>query len=333
MEHHKSLPTLNYFTAVDDNHLKNDARASSLQSIETALILISMDKWPTVITLLWEASEKLLKTIVGKKHTDKKTERSQNTAQRLINRYAEKYQHPVLYKTRLENFRDERNAFSHHGYSPDDDIRIVKVVFEDAIPLLDDIFKIIFGKSIFEIIRSTVGQEWIADTYQATSKAIAKKKNMENPNLLPALVPLQLIFERIHRTGHANEIFTETTNLEHLLAEEFQDIAYGLKRRLYFDFIAEMEDSIKHIVYNQLQTIPGQSCLRCQGEKIIGAVTFDKYGEFVKVSAYACYHCEWKIWDQEVCDVFVNDVLTAKQISILNNKEIASASESPPLTI
>lgn len=328
-----NLPTLTYFYAVDREDLKNEALASSLQSIETALILIAMDKWPTVITLLWEASEKLLKTIVGKKNADEQKERQENSAQKLINRYASAHRLPFTQKQRLEKFRDERNEISHHGYSPNDDIRIVKIVFEDAIPLLDDIFKVIFKKSVFELIRSTIGQEWIADTYQTTSEVIKKKSMMGKSNFLPALVPLQLIFERIHRTGYAHEAVTESTSLENLLDEEFQDIAYGLSRRLYFQFITEMKNAIKDIGYSQLLSIPDELCLKCQEQKLIGAVTFDKHDNFVKVQAFGCFKCEWKIWDQEVCDIFLNDTLTTAQISILEDTKIPTAEESPPLSL
>ena len=61
MERQQKLdqPVLIFFRDIPEKYFKKPELASSLQSIETALLLIGNNRWPNTLTLLWEATEKL----------------------------------------------------------------------------------------------------------------------------------------------------------------------------------------------------------------------------------------------------------------------------------
>ena len=340
MNDNSNIPQLSYFSAIDNHELQEDMVLSALQAIETALLLIAADKWPTVITLLFESAEKLLKTLVPseKKGDDKNNQetarRLDNGAEQLIKRYAKKYHLSNVAKKDANDFRRMRNHIAHHGYSPRDDAMIVQHVFQVAMPFLDHIFETKFEKgSVFELAGKAQGQAWVADTFHKTSKIVERKVLQGDDNFLAALLPLQLIFSRIANTGQAHNAITEFNNLLHLLQEEHQDIDYMLKRKLYFQFLEDLKDAIKNTNYSILLNIPDEYCLKCHDEKIIGAVTFDENDKFLRVDAFGCFHCEWKIWDRQVCDIFINQVLNSTQISALEDNKRPSADDNPPLSI
>ena len=94
------------------------------------------------------------------------------------------------------------------------------------------------------------------------------------------------------------------------------DVEYEL--RLSKKTIKNLERDLK--VYNQK--------LNCAQDKVVGAVSFHSDESFNKVTAFGCYQCEYSIWDDDVCDVFVNEILDQEQIEIMQDPETPDASAS-----
>jgi hypothetical protein len=295
-----------------------DDIASSLQSIETALFLIGQNRWPTVIMLLFKAIEQLLKHDLKRKKTSEK----------LINLFSEKYDLPDELKVNAHNLRNLRNEITHRGYSPRDDDEIIMATFNYAIPFLDAIFIKTFEDSVFDLIAKGTGQEWIANTYKKTLKLVRKKTDLKDPNLSAALLQLKIVFRRIERTSNAHTDVFSGSAQDEILSEEYQDVAYEIERKLYSNFLNALKTNIIKINYDLLLHIPNLKCLNCAQDKVVGAVSFHSDESFNKVMAFGCYQCEYSIWDDDVCDVFVNEILDQEQIEIMQDPETPDASAS-----
>lgn len=316
------LPKLVFFNSVEEKLLRQENIASSLQSIETGLFLIGTNRWPTVLSLLFEATENLIKHDLKPK---------KGTAFKLIPIFLKKHHLPSELIQKADAFRLLRNHMVHEGYSPKDDNLVIKTTFNSAIPFLDAVFQVTFKQSVFDLISGTVGQEWIADTYKKTLKLVIKKTNQKDSNLTAALLLLNKVFKRTLQTSYAHSAFTVGSELEVIMEEEYGHIAFDIKNRLYFKFLKDFKSDISQINYDRLLHIPNLACLDCEQDTLIGAISLNVDELFDNVQAFGCCRCGFKIWDRDVCDVFVTESLDQEQISTLQNVDTPEAEDGIPL--
>ena len=140
---------------------------SGLQSFETALMLISLGRWPSVIPLVWSACESLLRS----KYKDNDTE-----VWRLQEDYYGDNNGLVgdLHR-KAKKFRRLRNDIQHSGYSPKDDPICMEVFFDTAIPYLEHLVKNVLDESLSDSFKN----ERLPWLLRKTRKAIANKRLSE----------------------------------------------------------------------------------------------------------------------------------------------------------
>ena len=323
----KEIPDLIFFSAINCAELKNE-QISALQSIETAMFLIGMQRWPNVIPLFFESLEKLIKAELG----FYKNPNERKNAEDLFDNYLLRYPtSPALSKC-FHSLRKFRNSIIHDGFSPKDDIKVIEFIFNAAIPCLDHIFKNKFQATVFEIIAKVPTQDWIADAYKKTRKVVAKKlnKNTEciGKNLYAAVFPMRLVIQRIQRSGKASNRYNTASDTEILLSE-FYWIENDIKLEIYNSFLNEL----KKIGTNSLLILLDDfTCLGCHKNSIVANIEFngDHDHTFEHVSSYGCCWCQYSILDRDVCDVFINEVLDENQIKKIENMSLPDAFDCIP---
>lgn len=322
----KELPELIFFNAINCAELKN-SQISALQSIETAIFLIGMQRWPNVIPLFFESMEKLIKAELG----FYKNPNEVKNAEDLFDNYLLKYPASAELSKCFHSLRKFRNSIIHDGFSPKDDIKVIEFTFNAAIPCLDHIFKNKFQATVFEIIARVPTQDWIADAYKKTRKVVTKKLNKKTEsikNLYAAVFPMRLVIQRIQRTGKASSRHNTLSDTEFLLSE-FDWIENDIKLEIYNGFLNELQ---KIGTNSLLILLDDFTCLVCHKNSIVANVEFNAEHDhtFEHISSYGCCWCQYRIADKDVCDVFINEVLDENQIKKIENMSLPDAFDCIP---
>ena len=132
-----AMPTLHFFHATPADLLANHPLASSLQTFETCLFLISMHRFPSALVSCATACESAMKAKLRLGKDDKKKFHV------LVNDTRTHF--PSLpHSDSLRPFRDKRNAVVHFGFSPQDDEACAKHLLETGLPFISQLYRELF---------------------------------------------------------------------------------------------------------------------------------------------------------------------------------------------
>lgn len=128
---------------------------SSLQSFETALMLLPLKRYPHALTTCAQAVESALRCAFGIPDDD---EARDNDFFNLIERILKETALGKQFSAKqLHTFRKTRNRFIHRGFRPDDDEESAQLLLAVGIPFLSAVYKEFFQFHLFKALRADVG--------------------------------------------------------------------------------------------------------------------------------------------------------------------------------
>jgi hypothetical protein len=135
------LPTLHFFRATPPNVLENPPLASSLQSLETAFFLISLERYPSALVSCVSAWESAIK---AKLHIPPDDDHV--PIAKLLGQIRESSVGLKQYdRAKLDGLRQTRNRIVHYGFSPKDDRKCGRLLVETGLPFLAALYRELFG--------------------------------------------------------------------------------------------------------------------------------------------------------------------------------------------
>jgi len=130
-------PSLLFFHPLPEDLLSQPPLGSALQSFETSLLLLALDRFPHALLACANAWESAIKANLGIPPTD----RSFN-AERLIKEIRAAYKALESFdEEKLQRFRFMRNNITHFGFSPKDDSACAELILESGIPFFYSILE------------------------------------------------------------------------------------------------------------------------------------------------------------------------------------------------
>ncbi len=132
-------PSFVFFRATPADMMKHPPLASSLQSFETCLFLIALERFPGALAACATAVESVIKAKLGMPPGDRvqlwellKEIRRRCVSLRLYD------------ESKLARFRETRNRVVHYGFSPRDDERCAVELLETGLPFLEKCYSELF---------------------------------------------------------------------------------------------------------------------------------------------------------------------------------------------
>lgn len=312
-------PMLIFFRDIEEKNFKKPELASSLQSIETALLLIGNNRWPNTLTLLWEATEKLLKIHL----------RSPNLlGVELQEKYFKQENISKNLNDLVTKFRKERNKIVHEGYSPRDNGEVIKCIFNCVIPYLDHIFVNIFDDKLFTIVAKNPDQEWIKNIYDATRRVVTAKINRgDDAGLATALIPLSRAFKSIDTRSNGSCYTFSISTVEWELTENWQDLAWKIEEDLYREHVARMSQHT-----SECHRLESTRCHVCQKCSLLISGDFERdagkdfeFYRLVCLTAVGCWYCQFIYSDRDICKEMFEKRLTIEDREILGHPQTPDA--------
>jgi hypothetical protein len=133
-------PTLNFFRATPHGMLAQPPLASSLQSFETCLFLLGLDRYPSAVVscaTAWESALKA-KLAIG-------PEERGVTLEKMLTDIRSRSEPLRMYdEEKLDAFRRKRNQLVHFGFSPKDDQECATLLLETGLPFLSLCYRVLF---------------------------------------------------------------------------------------------------------------------------------------------------------------------------------------------
>ncbi len=114
---------------------------SALQAFESALMLVALNRWPSVIPLTWSGCESLLRS----KYKDLGSAPDIHVLQE---KYYEDTDLLSGLNAKAHKFRKLRNRIQHEGFSPRDDSECREVFFDTGIPYFAHIVEVVLGEPL-----------------------------------------------------------------------------------------------------------------------------------------------------------------------------------------
>src|SRR5262245_53995790 len=135
----ESSPTFDFFRATPCNMAGLPPLVSSLQSFETSLFLIGLDKYPSALIACSTAWESALKAKLAIGLDDRVD------LYELLNRIRAQFTRLGSYDSKkLKDFRTTRNRLVHYGFSPRDDELSAMLLVETGFPFLNFCYQELF---------------------------------------------------------------------------------------------------------------------------------------------------------------------------------------------
>jgi hypothetical protein len=133
-------PVLHWFRATPKDLAGNPPLASSLQSFETTLLLLSLGRYPSALVTCASACESAIKASRRIKPDDRG-----NNFNKLLTDITNDHEGLKEWKPKLDRFREARNQVTHYGFSPRDDQKCGLLILEVGLPFLSDLYRELFG--------------------------------------------------------------------------------------------------------------------------------------------------------------------------------------------
>jgi hypothetical protein len=149
---------------------------SALQAFETALMLVALNRWPSVIPLAWSGCESLLRS----KYKDLGSAPDIHVLQE---KYYEDTDLLSGLNAKAHKFRKLRNRIQHEGFSPRDDLECMEVFFDTGIPYFAHIVEEVLGEPLSYNLGA---DERFKPLLRKIRKSVANKRLSDNERHIPA---------------------------------------------------------------------------------------------------------------------------------------------------
>lgn len=316
------LPALTFFVDFPEKQLKIPGVASALQSIESTFRIAGLERWPTMILLLWQSCELLLRANLGIR-TDENIE-----AIEMQKRFKDQTGISDSLHSQSMELRILRNRITHSGHSPKDDQESIKMYFGAGLAYTNFLIKTLIGEDMFQVGKKQGLNLWfwhlLSDVRKVVHNKIRKNKDVKD-----ALLPLVIATKRINRFGGlVNDVWFTQDAYTSILTESFQDTEYEIRKVMG----ESMDKHLEKIGSNgEIIFLPEFSCIgECSSDEmnVMAACEWEDRGDgdykLTRINAIGCIVCRHMIIDTDVLDVLVFDRLSEKQ------KELIGYSEYPP---
>jgi len=274
--------------------------AAAYQSLESAMMLLMLYRWPSVIPLIWSACETLLR-----EHYNDHSALSQDLQVRFKN------EHPAISDSlnqSASSLRKWRNELLHRGYSPKDDPRCAELMFNAGIPYFQGLVRELIGT---DEINATIWDFW--QIYTDTRKAITRKIKRKEADLNSAMFYLVGLLRFSLSSNFTSELMTSMweTSQELMIAEVEQ--TKQMVRRI------ERCEKTDGNCYQ----LPDFYCTNCKGGEILAGASFtggSSAFHLDRLEVIGCTECGYLLFDQDLIKVFFEDKLTKEQKAELENE-------------
>lgn len=140
MNDHLEAPTLHFFRATPQELVRNPPLASSLQSLETAFLLLSLERYPSALVACVSACESVIKAKLGIPQDDR------ISTSKILEKI--RMSEPILMTfdyAKLDVLLKTRNRVTHYGFSPHHDQDCGRLLIETGLPFLTALYQTLFG--------------------------------------------------------------------------------------------------------------------------------------------------------------------------------------------
>lgn len=162
-----SAPYLICFRNRPDNWLEFPPLASSLQTLETAFILIMLGRFPSALISWVSATESVLKAAFKTKQSDIVDLKN------LVLQACNNSQEISLRKKDFDKLRHARNRMIHYGISPRDDAESASYLLSTGIRFIDLCYKEFFNYNLFDGLFY-----WITDPIKVAIETFSKTNRL-----------------------------------------------------------------------------------------------------------------------------------------------------------
>jgi hypothetical protein len=133
-------PTLHFFRATPPDMGASPPLASSFQSLETTLLLLSLERYPSALVSCVSAWESAIKAKFRIPPDDDRV-----PIAKLLGEIRDAYPGLMLFERALiDGVRHTRNRIVHYGFSPHDDLECGRLMVETGLPFLVALYRELF---------------------------------------------------------------------------------------------------------------------------------------------------------------------------------------------
>jgi hypothetical protein len=316
-------PTLYCFRSLPENLDQTPELASSLQSLETAFLLIGFKRYPHALVSCVTAIESAIRSRMALPADDgTKLHELLNLIQN------HPYNIKALSQKHLDELREMRNRIVHRGFSPEDDDVSVRLFIQTALPLLNVCYQQFFSFYL----------DWRDVRRGATSFNDLSLEELAKVGLLceyaDSLNLVRRIFAKVRDVRGTDRSYC-IDPFVHLIRYKFKPTFIGeAEETLLFDCGAEAyeaEKSAKDIRKKQFFDSSGSECFEfdcpvCDGIETVVAQINDAKLDRKEVSfrQAICVRCGLVLDDKPfITDMVLSEGIAEKQSSILKGYGLA----------
>jgi hypothetical protein len=219
---HKIIPTLHFFRATPPALLENPPLASSLQSLETALFLISLGRYPSALVSCVSAWESAIKARLRIPPEDDRA-----PIAKLLGQVRESFAGLKVYdRAKLDDLRQTRNRIVHYGFSPKDDGECGHLLVETGLPFLGALYRELFDFYL----------DWRDVRPDASDFMQLNQQEAACVGLLPDLADQMQIIARMYELNRKREDFD--------VRFVFAAFAHYLRLRMRDSYASRADDTV-----------------------------------------------------------------------------------------
>jgi len=284
---------------------------SSLQSIESAMIMMAAGRFPSVVPLMVEAIEKLLKIHFG-------PDASGMDLPDLIKKFNSEAKIKPDFQKNIFRLRKTRNRYIHYGYSPKDDDEAIELTFTTAMPYIDQIVCSVTKEEVEGLFKSIekVSSDYLGMTFLDTRRIITRKisrnekrKPNEKESLKSGLWLLKTVFRVAQDIGYINQWFHPV----------YDPLGYDWKLKwmecddgTWWEFLTERRkknikelDPDGYFSYRLTKNL----CMWCGGDCMIVFISNQVAEPDFQIDRYECADCEHGTTDKDVISIYLKNKL------------------------
>lgn len=339
----KETPRLVLFPKLPAEYLRKPEVASAFQSFETSLVLISEGRWTTVLPLIWESCEKLLRVLFTEDADwDDQYKRSNVRSVGLQKRFFESGGVSRALNDKAHKMRIARNEIAHEGYSPRDDERCVELFFGAGVPYFESLVNRLTGMSFRELsFKDEHSGAWFWTVFEDTRKVFNLFLQNDQQQLRAACQYLRHAIDKAFDFGipdwgliiSRNE-FADTLRAH----QDLQDLHYQLCQSRRNRIIKELSSPSDQDCV-ELEEYP---CPVCGDEldenghaAVLAGVTWcgPDYNILDKVNQMSCLSCCTAASGHLLLQVFCKEKLKKPTIEKLQSDKCPIVWESPGIVL
>ncbi len=202
--------SLVFFGNIPEQSLDKPFVLSALQDFEGSLLLLSDQRWPASLMLMWSACEKMIKASLfdGETHT------IDSLNERKAWKLEEDFQQVNMQLTgglagAGSKLRKLRNDIIHQGASPEDDFKCLHVIFRGGVNYFESCLKFAVGNGMEYLMSDECN--WFLSILQKTRKAVHQfKPSSTDPDLKDGMFFLRKAIQKCLAIRTPNQCFYPT---------------------------------------------------------------------------------------------------------------------------